>query len=194
MARKARSAVSSSPPFSSLPAGLVERLKVVSAELGQALTDDFSEVTQFCRTLEAILRHLQKGRGCTGVRACVTVHVRACVRVCTCVGMCVYTTFVCSIFIFAVSVFECTFLCPPIPPLPSLPPSPPSLPLPPLPPPDKVSFWGERRDYWHYLSEEVGGVKSLGGITKQVQAIPQVIREGGREGQALCCQLARLLT
>ena len=138
MARKARSAVSPSPPLSSLPAGLVERLKVVSAELGQALTDDFSEVTQFCRTLEAILRHLQKGRGCTGVHECLCdctcACMCACVRVCTRVGMCVYTTFVCLIFIFAVSVFECAFLCPPSFP-PSLPPSSPSLPpSPPSPP------------------------------------------------------------
>lgn len=39
---------------------------------------------------------------------------------------------------------------------------------------EKVSFWGERRDYWSYLNEGVGGMRTLGSITKQVQALPQV--------------------
>ncbi len=42
---------------------------------------------------------------------------------------------------------------------------------------EKSSFWGERRDYWHYLSEGVGELKALDSIVKIVQAQQQV-REG----------------
>ncbi len=39
---------------------------------------------------------------------------------------------------------------------------------------DKVSFWGERRDYWSYLSEVVSKMKTLDGCVKRVQGISQV--------------------
>ena len=37
-----------------------------------------------------------------------------------------------------------------------------------------MSFWGERRDYWNYLSESVGEMKALDTIVKLVQTQPQV--------------------
>lgn len=41
--------------------GQVERLKVIFNEATSALTDDVSEVSQFCVSLECCLRHHQKG-------------------------------------------------------------------------------------------------------------------------------------
>lgn len=41
--------------------GAVERLKVIFSETKSPLTDNVSEVTQFCITLEGVLRHQQKG-------------------------------------------------------------------------------------------------------------------------------------
>jgi len=49
---------------------------------------------------------------------------------------------------------------------------------------ERVSFWGERRDYWSYLNEGVGGMRTLGNITKRVQALPQLTTGQGR-GRAL---------
>jgi len=89
--------------------GAVERLKVIFSETKSPLTDNVSEVTQFCITLEGVLRHQQK---------------------------------------------------------------------------ERVSFWGERRDYWSYLNEGVGGMRTLGNITKRVQALPQLTTGQGR-GRAL---------
>ena len=43
---------------------------------------------------------------------------------------------------------------------------------------EKSSFWGERRDYWHYLSEGVGELKGLDSIVKIVQAQQQVRERG----------------
>lgn len=40
---------------------------------------------------------------------------------------------------------------------------------------EKSSFWGERRDYWHYLSEGIGELKALGSIIKKVQSQSQVL-------------------
>ena len=40
---------------------IVERLKVVYGEQKKTLNDDIIEVPRFCRCLEAILRHQQKG-------------------------------------------------------------------------------------------------------------------------------------
>ena len=39
---------------------------------------------------------------------------------------------------------------------------------------EKVNFWGERRDYWHYLSEVVSKMKTLDGCVKRVQGLSQV--------------------
>lgn len=39
---------------------------------------------------------------------------------------------------------------------------------------EKVNFWGERRDYWHYLTEGLGNIKELDSCVKIVQALPQV--------------------
>ena len=39
---------------------------------------------------------------------------------------------------------------------------------------EKMSFWGERRDYWSYLSESVGDMKTLDGCVKIIQALLQV--------------------
>ena len=41
--------------------GQVERLKVIFNEATSALTDDVSEVSQFCVSLECCLRHNQRG-------------------------------------------------------------------------------------------------------------------------------------
>lgn len=37
-----------------------------------------------------------------------------------------------------------------------------------------MSFWGDRRDYWHYLSEGIGRMKVLETIVKQVQTLAHV--------------------
>ena len=39
---------------------------------------------------------------------------------------------------------------------------------------DKLSFWGERRDYWHFLSEAVGKMKGLEECVRRTQYLPQV--------------------
>ncbi len=39
---------------------------------------------------------------------------------------------------------------------------------------EKSSFWGDKRDYWHYLSEGVGEIKALDSVVKIVQAQSQV--------------------
>ena len=39
---------------------------------------------------------------------------------------------------------------------------------------EKLSFWGDRRDYWNYLSEGVGHMKSLETIVKRVQTLAHV--------------------
>lgn len=52
---------------------------------------------------------------------------------------------------------------------------------------EKVSFWGERRDYWHYLSEGVGSMKTFDAITKHVQTLTQLTTGQGR-GRALIRQ------
>lgn len=39
---------------------------------------------------------------------------------------------------------------------------------------DKLSFWGDRRDYWNYLSEGIGRMKALETIVKQVQTLAHV--------------------
>lgn len=39
---------------------------------------------------------------------------------------------------------------------------------------EHVSFWGDRRDYWHYLSTGVGGMKQLDDIVKKVQSLAHV--------------------
>lgn len=39
---------------------------------------------------------------------------------------------------------------------------------------EKVNFWGERRDYWHYLTEGLGNMKELDSCVKIVQVLPQV--------------------
>ena len=39
---------------------------------------------------------------------------------------------------------------------------------------EKLSFWGDRRDYWNYLSEGVGRMKTLETIVKQVQTLAHV--------------------
>ena len=47
--------------FDLLHVGQVERLKVIFNEATSALTDDVSEVSQFCVSLECCLRHHQRG-------------------------------------------------------------------------------------------------------------------------------------
>ena len=47
--------------FNLLLVGQVERLKVIFNEATSALTDDVSEVSQFCVSLECCLRHHQRG-------------------------------------------------------------------------------------------------------------------------------------
>lgn len=37
---------------------------------------------------------------------------------------------------------------------------------------EKQSFWGERKDYFHYLSE--GGIKSLDPLIKKVNSLAEV--------------------
>ena len=39
---------------------------------------------------------------------------------------------------------------------------------------EKLSFWGDRRDYWNYLSEGVARMKTLETIVKSVQTLAQV--------------------
>ena len=39
---------------------------------------------------------------------------------------------------------------------------------------EKLSFWGDRRDYWNYLSEGVGRMKTLETIVKRVQTLAHV--------------------
>ena len=39
---------------------------------------------------------------------------------------------------------------------------------------EKLSFWGDRRDYWNYLSEGVARMKSLEIIVKRVQTLAHV--------------------
>jgi hypothetical protein len=85
--------------------GQVERLKVIFNEATSALTDDVSEVSQFCVSLECCLRHHQR---------------------------------------------------------------------------EKLSFWGDRRDYWNYLSEGVGRMKTLETIVKRVQTLAHLATSQGR--------------
>ena len=42
-------------------AAVVERLKTIYSQTSKPLTDDTIEVSRFCRYLESILRHGQKG-------------------------------------------------------------------------------------------------------------------------------------
>jgi len=39
---------------------------------------------------------------------------------------------------------------------------------------EHVSFWGDRHDYWHYLSTNVSGMKELNDIVKKVQLLTNV--------------------
>ena len=39
---------------------------------------------------------------------------------------------------------------------------------------EKLSFWGERKDYWHWMAEVAGGIKTLEQLVKKVQAISEV--------------------
>ena len=39
---------------------------------------------------------------------------------------------------------------------------------------EKVTFWGEKKDYYHYLTENVDGLKSLDQVIKKVQALTEV--------------------
>ena len=39
---------------------------------------------------------------------------------------------------------------------------------------EKLSFWGDRRDYWNYLSEGVSRRKTLETVVKKVQSLAHV--------------------
>ena len=40
---------------------------------------------------------------------------------------------------------------------------------------EKLSFWGERKDYWHWMAEVAGGIKTLEQLVKRVQGFSEVI-------------------
>ena len=39
---------------------------------------------------------------------------------------------------------------------------------------EHVSFWGDRHDYWNYLTSNVGSMKQLNDVVKKVQSLTQV--------------------
>ena len=39
---------------------------------------------------------------------------------------------------------------------------------------EHVSFWGDRHDYWNYLSSNVASMKQLNDVVKKVQLLTQV--------------------
>ena len=39
---------------------------------------------------------------------------------------------------------------------------------------EKISFWGERKDYWHYMTEDLQGMRELSQSVKSIQAKPEV--------------------
>ena len=39
---------------------------------------------------------------------------------------------------------------------------------------EKLSFWGERKDYWHWMAEVAGGIKTLEQLVKRVQGFSEV--------------------
>ena len=39
---------------------------------------------------------------------------------------------------------------------------------------EKLSFWGERRDYFHYLSDQIADMKALESCCKKVNSYPKV--------------------
>ena len=76
----------------------------------------------------------------------------------------------------------------PSPPLPSLslslPPSPICLCLSPSPlhlptHAERSSFWGDRRDYYHYLTEQLSDLKDLEVVSKRILGFPQVLKGVG---------------
>lgn len=58
--------------------------------------------------------------------------------------------------------------------------------IPPPPPPllsspsdytERSSFWGDRRDYYHYLTEHLSNLKDLEVVAKKILGFPQVLKE-----------------
>ena len=39
---------------------------------------------------------------------------------------------------------------------------------------DKVNFWGEKRDYYHFLTQSISGRKDLEQEAKKIQGFPKV--------------------
>ncbi|XP_019854093.1 PREDICTED: FYVE and coiled-coil domain-containing protein 1-like [Amphimedon queenslandica] len=49
---------------------------------------------------------------------------------------------------------------------------------------EKLSFWGERRDYYHYIMENLSGLKNFEQIVKRVQGLSEIVSSQGK-GRAL---------
>lgn len=41
---------------------------------------------------------------------------------------------------------------------------------------EKLSFWGERKDYYHYMTENLSGLKTFDHMVKRVQGLTEVRR------------------
>ena len=44
---------------------------------------------------------------------------------------------------------------------------------------ERLNFWGERRDYYHYLTEQLSDMKDLEVVSKKILRFPQVWKSAG---------------